>query len=201
MVTNKGIQILSLLKESTKAHHDATELEAQSHKISTGTLSLLEYKKLLLCNWQIHNHLKNAFSFLEGIPISTDKKFVDNSRLQWLEIDLKELGVNVLEVANKPKQAPSYSTSSEVIGGLYVVEGSMLGGQYICRQLRQNTEIKAASSFYFYNGYGKETGKRWAAFRQLAIQNIKTREDIESCVAAAKQTFDFFKSSYQIGMK
>ena len=202
MTTNEKESILSLLKESTQANHDATELVANSHKITAGTLSLSEYQKLLLCNWKIHFHLKNAFAtYLDETPTPALEYFVDDNRLQWLKTDLQELGVPFNKVDDMPEKMPSYSTSSAVIGGLYVVEGSMLGGQFICRQLGKNTAIKTISNFHFYNGYGRETGKRWAAFRQLAMQNIKTDEAIESCIVAAKQTFDFFESSYQKGMK
>ena len=201
MITNKEKTILSLLKESTQTDHNATEAVALSNKIVAGTLRLAEYQKLLACNWNIHQSLSTSFSnFLKISSLPSIQFFIDHKRVQWLEADLKELDIPIGEVNSISGEVPIYSTIPAIIGGLYVVEGSMLGGQFICRKLRENDNLKAVPTFHFYNGYRQETGKRWAAFRQLALQEINTAKAIEACIFAAKNTFKFFESSYQIGL-
>lgn len=201
MTTNKNKTILSLLKESTQTDHDTTEAVALSNKIVAGTLHLAAYQKLLVCNRNIHQSLSTSFSnFLESNPLVPIQYFVDHKRVQWLEADLKELNISLEKSNFLQERVPEYSTLPAIIGGLYVVEGSMLGGQFICRKLRENKHLKDISRFHFYNGYGPETGKRWATFRQLALQIVNTPAAIEACILAAKSTFNFFESSYRIGL-
>ena len=202
MTTNKNKTILSLLKESTQANHDATEVVGLSNKIATGTLSLIEYQNLLACNWNIHRYLISSFSDVLDIKPSPDiQNFIDNKKLQWLEADLEELDFPISKIDVDPKQLPKYLSIPAVIGGLYVVEGSMLGGQFICRRLRENKQLQAISRFRFYNSYGQKLGKRWTAFKQLAIQEINTTNATEVCIAAAKETFIFFEASYTTGFE
>lgn len=201
MTSNKRTTILSLLKTATQANHDATEVIALSPKIKAGTLNLSEYQKLLVCNWNIHRRLEHTFAnFLDKTPSSALHAFVRNDKVQWLQADLLELGILANTIEPLPTQPPVYQTTAALIGGLYVVEGSMLGGQFICRQLYNNSEIGTISAFHFYNGYGKETGRRWKSFQQLAKEEVNTPERIQKCIAAAKDTFNFFELTYQMGM-
>lgn len=202
MITNNSTTILSLLKKETQTNHDTTETVALSHKIKAGTLNLAEYQKLLICNWNIHNSLKTAFAdCLATISPSALHSFVDTDKVEWLQADLQALAIPTNTIAYQVEQVPNYQSTAALIGGLYVVEGSMLGGQYICRQLHNNSHIGEISNFHFYNGYGKETGKRWVSFQRLVKQESFSPDEVQTCITAARATFDFFELSYRMGMK
>ncbi len=202
MTIHKETTVLTLLKEATQLNHDATEAVALSPKIASGTLTQTDYQKLLICNWYIHSQLYTAFSdFLTTHPTPALQSFISEDKIKWLQADIQALHISTKEVAPILNEVPTYKNIAAVIGGLYVVEGSMLGGQYICRQLRINPQLKNSSTFHFYSGYGKETGKRWAAFRQLALLEVQTPEAIQEAIDSAKQTFHFFETCYRVGME
>src|SRR5690554_5184564 len=54
---------------------------------------------------------------------------------------------------------------SQAIGALYVIEGSTLGGQIICKMIAERLGISAEGGFKFFSGYGDDTNKMWLDFK------------------------------------
>ena len=82
---------------------------------------------------------------------------------------------------------PDYSVSAALFGGLYVLEGSSLGGQVITAHL-QKMGIPAEARNYF-SGYGANTGKMWKQFQAELGAQVQTPYEITECVRAARETF------------
>lgn len=77
-----------------------------------------------------------------------------------------------------------------VLGSMYVLEGSRLGGQVIARAARELFDIGAQNATYF-SGSGSATAREWREF--LALLDAEVTSDAESHAAAsnsAQQTFD-----------
>ncbi|GAC1377315.1 MAG: biliverdin-producing heme oxygenase [Hymenobacter sp.] len=80
---------------------------------------------------------------------------------------------------------PPLHTRLQLLGAMYVVEGSTLGGQVITRQLAQaGIPLRA-----YFTGYGARTGPRWKAFCQLLTEAAPAEQDQNEIVASACLTF------------
>ncbi len=63
------------------------------------------------------------------------------------------------------------ASRERAIGSLYVMEGSMLGGQVISRALAEASWVPAEGLRYF-QAYGEETGTMWNGFKAWANQAV-----------------------------
>lgn len=184
------------LKVQTKALHDATEAVAFSKEMQSGVLTLEMYKKLTQSNLYIHQSLEKAFEkALNQLTAPDLQNFVDK-KSDWLEKDRVMLAIPEQKMPINSSDTPSFASPAELIGGLYVVEGSMLGGRFIVKLLQQNPVLKKLPMFHFYNGYGANTGHRWKSFQQLAKATLLTQENYAATLTKAKETFSFFQAVY-----
>ena len=196
--------LFAQLKTGTLANHDATEALAYPENLQQGTLSADQYRQLLLANWTIHRTLETAFAEALADNDSTSDVLADffEHKSQWLEKDLQQVHAirgntkwgNVNTLANV---AVTYSGIPELIGAMYVVEGSMLGGQVIRRWLLANPNLRDFQPFHFYGGHQQQTGQRWRTFRQLARPLVHRPADINRAVDAANATFKLFQTVYR----
>ena len=84
-----------------------------------------------------------------------------------------------------PVMPPLY-TRLQLLGAMYVVEGSTLGGQVITRQLA-GADIPMRA---YFTGYGTLTGLRWKTFCQLLTEAAPATSDQDQIVASACLTFN-----------
>ena len=183
------------LKEATKIAHLETEAIAYGRTIQSGDLTLEAYKSLISSNLFIHSQLEKSLETFFSSEQSAGLSQFYQPKTPWLEKDRVTLGI---VPRNLPILAPTYKTIPETIGGLYVIEGSGLGGQMINRMLRKNKALEAIPTFYFFQGHGRDTGHRWRTFCQLVPELVTLEEEVNSAVQAANATFRFFQKVYQI---
>jgi len=196
----KKSTFLEDLKIATRPMHDATEAVAASDKMRNGTLSLATYQNLLACNLYIHQSLETAFTaYLNTISQENLKAFVDK-KSKWIQLDMDLANIPSKNEIFQQIPAPIYDNLAALIGGLYVVEGSMLGGRFIVQLLKKNQALNKLPSFHFYRGYEQRTGQRWQQFQNLATTNLTQKREFDMAIEKAKQTFSFFQSVYQKGM-
>ena len=80
---------------------------------------------------------------------------------------------------------PPLATVPQLLGALYVLEGSTLGGQVLARQL-----AKAGShQVRYFTGYGALTGPRWKALCQLLGEAAPDAATEDEIVQSAIHTF------------
>ena len=90
-----------------------------------------------------------------------------------IQADLLEINARVPEPSSL---GINLLSDSEVIGMMYVAEGSMLGNRMIYKTLQNNQHIAPYSSFLFLNGYGSQTSRLWKEFLQVLSQNVEEKE-------------------------
>jgi len=201
MVELVDTPILVTLKKETASAHDTTEEVALVDKIKNLTLSKKEYIQLISCNWWIHQGVEKAMiNFFMESPTPQLRAFFDK-KSKWLIKDLQELEVLPATLPFSAITYPAITTKAALIGGLYVVEGSMLGGQYMLRLFRKNPALSTIPHFHFYQGYEKQTGQRWKAFQKLANESTWTTSSVQQAVQQAKATFQFFQLAYEVGLR
>ena len=107
-------------------------------------------------------------------------------RLPLLNKDLEELGA--APCGDSPLTLKLCSTA-ELVGAMYVVEGSRLGGQLLTRQLRANGGEQWPCRFF--EAGGTASVQRWKQYMQWA-EGILGRDDIPVACATAIRVFVLF---------
>ncbi|MEK8128135.1 biliverdin-producing heme oxygenase [Paenibacillus filicis] len=186
-------EILSKLKELTAPYHIKLEENPYAKAIMDNRLTIDEYRA----------YLEKFYTFLSPLEAIFEQRtewsergfdFEPRRKLDLLEQDLQALGASEAELRELPRctKLPELSTFPQVLGSLYVWEGSTLGGQIITKKLQSYLPIEpAAGGSYFYS-YGPDTRTRWQEFRELLTAEITSEEAVEEAVAAASDTFRLF---------
>src|SRR5690606_25688073 len=83
---------------------------------------------------------------------------------------------------------PEIINHYQALGALYVIEGSTLGGQIICKMLAQQLDRTDFSQMSFFGGYGDQTENMWQKFKQSLDQPVYIPGH-DTIIEAANQTF------------
>ena len=146
-------------------------------------------------------------------PPSLVELLRERRRSHWLAEDLRALGaaeemgqggVDWQEVV-APRtcrdgtepwvEGPVFEAS--LLGAIYVMEGSTLGGRFIARQVESSLGITPGVGDVYFRGHGDATGRMWreVSARIEAVPN----EYSELVVAAARRTFGAFGRALRAG--
>ena len=79
---------------------------------------------------------------------------------------------------------------AQVLGSLYVIEGSALGGRVIAPLLKRTLGLGQGSGASYFHGFGGDTAAMWSNFRVLAALEIgdSSRDIVHAC-QSARRTF------------
>ena len=102
---------------------------------------------------------------------------------------------SVAEVETPAVEAPGAAALpladlAEVLGSLYVIEGSALGGRVIAPMLKRTHGLGQGSGASYFHGFGGDTAAMWSNFRVLAALEIgdSPRDVVQAC-RSARRTF------------
>lgn len=179
----KGVESADLptaLRAATRELHHAVDHHPLLAPLLRSGLDRRHYGQVLRALLWLHQPLQASLA--AGIArFGGGYELAD--RVAWLRADLGFLGV-AADLPAEAWQAPVAATPRELAGMLYVVEGSMLGGQVIARQLAASLDLGVGTGASFFNGWGRETPARWQAFWIHADVLTNGGTD-EACAAAA----------------
>ncbi len=82
----------------------------------------------------------------------------------------------------------------ELLGMLYVVEGSTLGGAVIARRVHAQLALEQHNGCAFFAAYGVEVGTRWRSVCEILIRHADSRESADAIIDGARQTFAAFRA-------
>jgi len=179
------------LRQATHHYH----LRLNHHPSLVGLvqpdLSLAHYRKLLLAYLNLYSCLEERISqFITRSSYAFD--YASRRKLQWLEQDIAFFQDD--PHASRPEiLLPDIDHIGQLIGVLYTIEGSTLGGQLISRSLASSHGLTRDEGARFFNGYGDETCAMWDDYIRYA-ETIA--EDDEQCIMAERaacQTFQLFE--------
>jgi heme oxygenase len=80
----------------------------------------------------------------------------------------------------------------ELIGMLYVIEGSTLGGQLISKHLVNYQGITSETGGCFFGGYGENTTALWTDFIRFSADIDGDDAQCQAAKNSACQTFRYF---------
>ncbi len=103
-----------------------------------------------------------------------------------LELDLAWFGVARHD--DRRPGLPEINDLPSLLGAMYVMEGSTLGGQLIARHVEATLHLSGGHGSAFFRGYGDRTGTMWKEFCELLKIHVPD-EQTDRVVQAAKAMF------------
>lgn len=186
MSTGDAVKFLDHLKVATNAEHLAIE---EVLDFVGPSLTLPLYQRHLMRFEGFYAPLEDAL-FADGAWPANTLDPEPRRKLTWLQTDLHKLG---LEDANSPRcrntRLPLLHTPGHRFGCLYVLEGSTLGGQVICRHLHNTFGMTPETGSRFFTGYGPRTGSMWNSFRAALNAFATEPGHQQDVVAGALDTY------------
>jgi len=174
--------MISKLREETQQLHNEIEKDNLAALIMDHSIDLDNYKTLLLQNFVSYRVIENAVQ-----PFLKD---FGTTKSNQLEKDLKALGVD-FTIVEEYINTISISNKMEALGAAYVVEGSVLGGMMIAKELKECKELSEIEEHHFFNGDRKNVAG-WKNFlKQVNSQEFSEEEKLQAS-NKAKDTFKFF---------
>lgn len=170
--------VLFMLKDQTRDIH--LQLEDRLNLLNLSDLQ--SYQTMLTAFASVYQHIEpQVFDRPEW------QNFPDlqpERKLPWLQTDLDFFGLQGTELSHTLQ----FSDWQQVLGAVYVMEGSTLGGQLISRHLK-TLDITPERGGRFFNGYQSRTGEMWKQTRHL-LESQST--DPLQVVEGARITFECF---------
>jgi len=174
------------LRLQTSKHHQQIEQNSLFKKITENTISLSDYVMLLKKLFGFWQPIESVLLCTSSIPFYSQERV----KLPLLQQDLQNLGIAQAEIDSLPycSNIPTINNYAACLGSLYVLEGSMLGGQVITKLLSTQLGITPATGCAYFYGYGKQTLFMWQQF----CQQLNTLIDDVSHQMAIQTAIDTF---------
>jgi heme oxygenase (biliverdin-IX-beta and delta-forming) len=122
----------------------------------------------------------------------------NRQRRGLLERDLAWFGVAPIDEA-RPAM-PETQDAASLLGAMYVMEGSTLGGRLIARHVERVLGLSAGVGNAYFCGHNQQTGTLWKEFCDVLQASVPDRET-DTVIAAAKTMFRVFGSWMQLAAK
>lgn len=181
------------LKLNCQTHHNSIE---ETLDLRTICFDSALYQKLLSSFYSFYSATEKAMSSFETELLDLGFNLPERLKLHHLKADLNHFNLT------EPTKIPdiSFNNVMEVVGALYVLEGSTLGGQVISRELVRHGIITSEDEGgAFFSCYGNRTGFMWSEFKkQLNALPESFREDL---LVSAIGTFTSLESWIEESLK
>ena len=183
--------ISNLLRTETADRHKALEAMMFVNEIMNRSLSVEEYKTLLIVNYIVHQKLENTLANSLDANIADMLEMNSRLKLTSLERDLTYWNIDPLTLpALDFELFIPEKNNAAVLGAFYVLEGATLGGNVIKKHLLSNRNFEGhEAGLNYYGVYGEQLGAKWKTFLNVLNETVK-EEDYALCVTSANRTFD-----------
>lgn len=179
--------IRDFLKQSTAEAHRKLDDSPLVLGLSNGSLSDEAYLAMLQAYVQFFAPWEAAMK--QDHPEIVDALGAHRfEKSAWLAEDIATLGGHITTPA--PLAPPA--DHAALLGTLYVVEGSTLGGMHLHRSQRG----PVAKAGRFFQGYGEETVPAWKSFIDWLEAQTLTEAGLQRAADAAQTTFEWFQMKF-----
>lgn len=184
---------MTRLKEETQEAHHAIENLMFGDKIRAENLELAEYRKLILTHFFVVEAVERALQQEGWMQFLAPIMYEKRRKSPALQADLQVLGIS--EPPN-PFKIDFFKTAAQVLGALYVVEGSTLGGEIIHRKLLKSASLSTLQTFNYFGVYGNAIRGNWINFKNFLGENIHNPQELQLAVEAANKTFVLYNQAF-----
>jgi heme oxygenase len=173
------------LRAESKARH--ASIERTLLPLLSPGLTLERYRTILEALLGFYEPLEGGLIRAARLPCDLDVRGLEKARR--LRRDLRALGASEAELVGLPacSALPRIDGARRALGCMYVLEGSMLGGRIIARNVQQYLSIDADHGGAFFHGYGGDTAAVWKRFLMGLNRQPPPFDDV---LAATLETFD-----------
>jgi heme oxygenase len=174
------------LKRETADLHRRLETELG---LLDPNLSLARYRRILELFFGFYAPLEGVMVHVASAGLALGFPLRDRTGL--IESDLRSIGLSRREVAGLPRccALPRLSSSAELAGCLYVIEGACLGGRFIAPVLRERLGVATSSGASFFTGDAEGTPARWSLFLAWLEGLVRGGAVTDEIVTSARATF------------
>lgn len=176
---------LQRLRSETANNHQLIEQNSVSQLLMSEEVTIVQYAHYLKRLYGfVHGFEKMVFPILEHHPLL---QLDERRKSHFIQADLALLN----HAAAQPDVSDEifsthYPTAAAAFGGMYVLEGSTLGGQIISKHLSKVLGAAVAGKTTYLSAYANQTSTMWKSFLHLlceaAANNYNEGEIIESAV-------------------
>lgn len=177
------------LKDKTAGRHKQLEKEMYVDEIFNRSLTLQQYKNLILINYLTHTILENKVYDALPQTLQNELAIASRKKVTALQNDIRHLELDTSLIDINDISLPDFSDTAGLLGAMYVVEGSSLGGHVIAKQLKQIPALQHLN-FFYYTFYGEEISAKWKAFLKVLNREVSAAAN-EASIQKANETFDF----------
>ena len=178
-----GMSLLEQLRAATAEQH--RELEA-TVDIARRLRDRDSYRELLEKFYGFYQPLELGIRAAKPPQIGDAR--IEKAR--WLAEDLARLGCDVAQLP-LCRTLPPLHECPRVLGTMYVIEGSTLGGRHITALLAANGGDDLPRRFF--SSYGSEVGPMWRAFCAL-LDELNSPADHDAAAENARATFECMRA-------
>ena len=117
-----------------------------------------------------------------------------------LKQDLEHLGITSQANLLLCPDLPTLSDYPSVLGAIYVVEGSTMGGRVIAQHLEKNLDLNVNNGASFFLPYGEQFMENWQSFRLYLASAAANPDHEQIIIASAISTFAKLEQWFKDGM-
>ncbi len=180
--------MLQTLREQTSILHKEIEKDNTAGLIMNHSITLEEYKLLLLQNYLAYKIVEDEIKQFEP-DFSTDKS-------ERLAEDLSLLNIDFHSPLAYFKDQFHCKDEIEALGAAYVLEGSAMGGMLIAKELQNCSKLASISTHHFFNGDRKNV-QGWKEFMKRVNAREFSEKEIQTATLKAQETFRFFGKIFE----
>ena len=176
--------ILARLKTETQTAHDRIEAAMD---LDRRIASRDSYRDLLTRFYGFHRAWEE-----KAAGQAPDHSFFEHRRkTPLLGQDLEALGLKSGDIIRLPQcqSLMPLPGPEAVLGSMYVVEGSTLGGAIIAREVKNRLGLDAETGCAYFRSYGRDIAAMWKSFGAVLLETSSPEAD-DQIVESAQKTFD-----------
>jgi heme oxygenase len=187
--------ILEKLKTETAQLHEEVEKDNLTCFIMDGTMDQPKYEILLRQNFMVYKAVEDFVNArYDKLPESL-KPFAGYEKTNALANDISRFSSLPLP---KPLIIVGSRDVATIIGKLYVIEGSMMGGMMLNKKIQACNNLSHITEHSFYNNHTQTNLSRWKSFKEAVATVNFNIDDVDKAISSAKATFNLFKEAYAI---
>lgn len=186
--------VMLVLREETRTAHARLEAQVEArYGLMAPAPDRERYLSLLEEFWGFYEPLEQRILAARAWPVcGFDYRTRRKAHLLLQDLDFLGGGRSAHRRLPSADGLPDVSSLPRLVGALYVVEGSMLGGQVISRRLAETLGLGATTGAAFFHGYGSRTGERWREFGTFAEQAVPDPPAVREATETAREAFACF---------
>lgn len=184
---------LQRLRSKTANSHQLIEQNSAAQLLMSEEVTIAQYADYLKRLYGfVHGFEKMVFTLLEHNQLL---QLDERRKAHFIQADLALLNHAAAQTyVNDALFSTHYPTAAAAFGGMYVLEGSTLGGQIISKHLSKVLGAAVAGKTTYLSAYANQTGAMWKSFLQLLCDAGTTGCKEDEIIDSAVNTFSLLNN-------